>query len=117
MKVKANDVDFDRLGDSGEEKSLDSKVRTSLLRYTVGDARDKHRHLREATTAKIQGLDASSSPRMIRGCQLLYVVEGFYAVRDAKRITFDLSNLATYNWSGDANITQWKTHLDLMVRT
>ena len=45
MRVTQDDVSFDELGNAGDERSLDSKLRTALTKYTTGDSYDKHRCL------------------------------------------------------------------------
>ena len=53
---------------------------------------------------------------MIRGGQLLYVIKGFYAVRTANPISFELQNLCDYAYAGDTKLPRWTTHWDRMVR-
>ena len=96
MRVDADAVTFDELGRHQGEQSLDSKIRAALLKYTVGDSREKHSDLCDAIAARMQELKEANTPSMIRGRQILMIIRDFYAVREAKKITYELSNLFDY---------------------
>ena len=42
-RVAEEDCAFDELGNAGNERSLDSKLRAALVKHTTGDYREKHR--------------------------------------------------------------------------
>jgi hypothetical protein len=115
QRVDANDCTFEELVNVESEQSLDAKLRAALVKYTSGDFKDKHRDLCDALAAKSHELKKAVPPRMIRGRQVSHVVKGFFAARDAKRITFELVNLVNYQYAGDAKLPQWKAHWDHMV--
>ena len=115
-RVDQDNCSFEELANAGADKSLDSKLRAALYRYTVGDFKEKFRDLCDVIASKSQELAKADEPRMIRGRQVLHIIKAFYAVRESKRITFELSNLVNYPWAGDAKLPSWKAHWDLMVR-
>ena len=117
--VEDPDTTMDLLSNRGKEPSLDSKLRTALLKNSQGDAYIKHQDLmdtiaREARRIKKkfaeQGID-----RTIRGRQILWMIRDFHGVDAGKRVMFNIKALADYAWSGDANLVRWKLHWDFMV--
>ena len=101
MRVTQDDVSFDELGNAGDERSLESKLRAALTKYTTGDSYDKHRDLVDLLLSKSE--EHQKLGRQLKGRPMFHIARGFYEVRrDNKRIAYELRATIDNGWLGDS---------------
>jgi hypothetical protein len=117
LEVSDDDATFESLSRCELRfETLDSKLRTALARYAVGEQGNKHRELANVIVKATD--DCKRRKVLIRGRQLLYLVFTFYLVDKDKRIRFDLMNITSVAYPGDAHMAKflydWDDMLDNM---
>ena len=81
---------FDELGNAGDESSLDSKLRTALLKYTTGDAARQCQELVDTILSEAKAMMRADDPKQIKGRHILHIIKAFYEVKPGQRTTFEL---------------------------
>ena len=114
LEVTDDDATFDALSICELRfESLDSKLRTALTRFTVGDQANKHRELSNVIVKATE--DCKRRRVLIRRRQLLHLVFTFYQVDTDKRIKFDLMNITSIEYPGDAHMAKFLFEWDDML--
>ena len=107
--MEDDNVDFDELGVATPEfLSLDSKLRTTIMRTTDNAEADKQ--LVNAIMARSEELKKSMPKRQIKGRQIVLLIRQFFEVKEDSRIQYELTNLL------DVTYSQFKYSWDNMVR-
>ena len=116
VKVTEEDITFQDLGSADDHKSLDAKIRASLMRYTTGPEAEKVKDLIDEILMQSKGMIQAKPPTQIRGRQILHIIRTFYDFKNAKRMTFELRTLMELPYWGDGKLATWKRHWDNMCQ-